>query len=101
LVFGLGLGPLPWFVVPELFPDESRSGAMGTIQAVNWGLAAVMIFGFEPMQNSMTLGWLYFFYGIVMALSFLFGIRFLPEMAQKEMGEQDELPAGSNFFKQI
>jgi MFS family permease len=90
LAFGIGLGPLPWFVVPELFPDAVRSSAMGVIQAVNWGLAALMIFVFESMQKSMTLAWVYFFYGMVMAVSLVFGILVLPETRGREMGDLDE-----------
>jgi Na+/melibiose symporter-like transporter len=92
LAFGIGLGPLPWFVVPELFPDAVRSSAMGVIQAINWGLAALMIFVFESMQKGMTLSWVYFFYGVVMAFSFVFGILMLPETRGKEMGDLYESP---------
>jgi MFS family permease len=91
LFFGIGLGPLPWFVVPELFPDGARSGAMGMIQGVNWGLAALMIFVFESMQKAMTLGWVYFFYGVVMICSFVFGLFALPETAGVEMGQAENL----------
>lgn len=62
LFFGIGLGPIPWFVVPELFPDEVRGAAMGTIQAINWALAALNVFIFPTMQESMTLAWVFFFY---------------------------------------
>lgn len=86
LFFGIGLGPLPWFVVPELFPDGVRGLAMGIIQAVNWFLAALMIFVFPTMQDTMTLAWVYFFYGIIMIISFFYGLFFLPETRGEEMG---------------
>ena len=86
LFFGIGLGPLPWFVVPELFPDEVRGLAMGIIQAVNWFFAALMIFVFPTMQDTMTLAWVYFFYGVIMIISFLYGLFFLPETRGEEMG---------------
>lgn len=87
LFFGIGLGPLPWFVVPELFPDEVRGLAMGIVQAVNWFLAALMIFVFPTMQTTMSLAWVYFFYGIIMIISFLYGLLLLPETKGKEMGD--------------
>ena len=86
LFFGIGLGPLPWFVVPELFPDEVRGIAMGCIQAVNWFLCALMIFVFPTMQETMGLDWVYFFYSIFMLLSFFYGLFFLPETRGEEMG---------------
>ena len=86
LFFGIGLGPLPWFIVPELFPDEVRGIAMGTIQTINWILAALNVFIFPIMQESMSITWIYFFYGSIMFLSFWYGIFFLPETRNKEMG---------------
>lgn len=86
LFFGIGLGPLPWFVVPELFPDEVRGLAMGVIQAVNWFLCALMIFVFPTMQETMGLDWVYFFYSMSMFLSFFYGLFFLPETRGEEMG---------------
>ena len=86
LFFGIGLGPLPWFIVPELFPDEVRGIAMGVIQAVNWFLCALMIFVFPSMQETMTLAWVYFFYSMFMFLSFFYGLFFLPETRGEEMG---------------
>jgi hypothetical protein len=77
-------------VAPELFPDEVRSPAMAATQAVGWALAALMVFVFPNMQEDMTLAWVYFFYGVVMALSFVFGIVMLPETRGKEMGDLDE-----------
>ncbi|OHT01425.1 Sugar transporter ERD6-like 6 [Tritrichomonas foetus] len=85
-LFGIGLGPIPWFVVPELFPDEVRGLAMGIVQAVNWLLCALMVFIFPTMQENLTLAWTYFFYGVVMVISFLFGIFALPETKGGEMG---------------
>lgn len=86
LFFGIGVGPIPWFIVPELFPDEVRGSAMGTIQAINWGLAALNVFIFPTMQESMTLAWVFFFYGSIMTASFFYGLFFLPETCKKEMG---------------
>lgn len=105
LFFGIGLGPLPWFVVPELFPDEVRGIAMGCIQAVNWFLCALMIFVFPTMQETMGLDWVYFFYSIFMLLSFFYGLFFLPETRGEEMGhivkqEDDSENEGNDVKKE-
>ena len=87
LSFGLGLGPIPWFVVPEMFPDSVRSLASALVQAFNWFLCGVMVFVFPTMQEKMTLGWVYFFYGAIMFVSTFFAIFVLPETKGKEMGD--------------
>ncbi|OHT16579.1 sugar transporter [Tritrichomonas foetus] len=86
VAFGVGLGPIPWYVVPELFPDSVRGTATGLVQGANWFLAGVMIFAFPVMLERMTLAWTYFFYGAVMVVSFLFGLLLLPETRNAEMG---------------
>lgn len=90
LFFGVGLGPLPWFIVPELFPDSVRSFATSLIQGFNWFLCSLMMFVFQYMVNGMGLSWTYFFYGICMVASVLFAIFILPETKGKQMGKIDE-----------
>jgi hypothetical protein len=60
---------------------------MGAIQAVNYALASRMIFVFESMQSAITLGWVYFFDGMVRVLSIALRIWLLPEMTGVKMDE--------------
>ena len=92
LSFGIGLGPIPWFVVPEMFPDSVRSLATALVQAFNWFLCGLMVFVFPTMQEKMTLGWVYFFYGAIMFVSTFFAIFVLPETKGKEMGDISDQP---------
>jgi len=89
-MFGIGLGPLPWFVVPELFPDSVRSFACSIIQALNWLLCSSLIYLFNEMVKLMTIGWVYFFYGIIMCLAILFGLYILPETKGQDMGGENK-----------
>lgn len=84
LLFGIGLGPIPWFVVVQVFPDSVRSIAAGINQGINWLLCSVMIFVFTPMVSSMTIGWVYFFYAVIMTLSVFYGIFLLPTGSHTE-----------------
>ncbi|OHS97502.1 major facilitator superfamily transporter [Tritrichomonas foetus] len=85
---GLGLNPLPFVIIPELFPDEVRSSGMGAAQALNWFLCSVNVFSFRFMTNKIKLEWTYFLYAIIMVLSGFFGIFLLPEMKRKMMAEK-------------
>jgi hypothetical protein len=46
-----------------------------------------MIFVFESMQSAITLGWVYFFDGMVRVLSIALRIWLLPEMTGVKMDE--------------
>lgn len=94
-LFGMGLGPIPWFVVAKVFPDSNRALASCLNQSFNWLLCSVMIFAFTPMMNAMTLSWVYFFYGIVMVFSIFYGIFLMPK-DEKEPEIQNDLDIDTN-----
>ena len=78
IMFGIGLGPIPWFIVVNIFTDSVRALASSLTQGFNWLLCSTMIFAFEPMVSTMTIGWVYFFYSIVMFLATIYGFFLMP-----------------------
>ncbi|OHS96200.1 major facilitator superfamily transporter [Tritrichomonas foetus] len=52
LTFGVGLGPIPWFIVPELFPPSVSSAATSTATVANWLCAFTVIFSFKYLQEA-------------------------------------------------
>jgi MFS family permease len=52
--FGLGAGPIPWFIVAELFPPSVRGTAQSIATSVNW-LFAFLVMQFWPnVSNAKT-----------------------------------------------
>lgn len=90
LFFGFGLGPLPWFVVPQIFPDSVRSTATAVAQAANWAMCSAMVFLFPILSRAMSLGWVYFAYGIVMIIAVFYGIFLLPKEERMKAPEITE-----------
>jgi MFS family permease len=41
--YGLGVGPIPWFLVPEIFPKTLVAVPMAVVSCVNWILAFVVV----------------------------------------------------------
>ena len=85
---GIGLGPLPDVVIPEIFPDEVRPFGMGASQVLRWILCSVNVFSFRFMTSSIDLTWTWFFYFVLTLISGLFGIFFLPEMKGRVLGQK-------------
>lgn len=52
LLYGIGMGPIPWFIVPELFPTSVRSIATSIASSVNWLCAFIVIFIFPLLEES-------------------------------------------------
>jgi MFS family permease len=50
--FGIGTAPIPWFFVPELFPDSVRSLAGALITGAAWVMGTVLFFIWDAMKDS-------------------------------------------------
>lgn len=99
LGFGLGLGPITWFLVPEYFDDKSRPTATMCCTISNWVFAFIIILVFPSMKSAMGLfGALMFFFAICIG-SLIFGIFCIRE-PEKDNMEDDSIqsqPADENI----
>ena len=96
LMFGIGLGPIPWYVVVLLFPPSLCSSASSILQSFNYFLCSMMMFTFQPMSDTMTIGWVYFFYSAVMILSTIYGFILLPSGQSKKTDDKIPLSSGDD-----
>ncbi|KAK8839342.1 glucose import [Tritrichomonas musculus] len=53
LGFGLGMGPIPWFIIPEYFNDDVRSMATMIVTAANWIFSFLVIMVWPSMKSGM------------------------------------------------
>lgn len=86
LCFGLGLGPIPWVITPELFRDDVRAIATSLMTSLNWGLASIVMIIWPIMSNYLKFGGAILFFAILMFTAFGWGIFFLPDTHGKKMG---------------
>jgi MFS family permease len=84
--FSIGLGPIPWFFIPELFPDEVRGTAMAIFGAVNWCCVALVVLTFPSMEEGMGTVGTFLLYALMLLFSFVFGFFLLPETKGTKMG---------------
>ncbi|KAF0301002.1 Facilitated trehalose transporter Tret1 [Amphibalanus amphitrite] len=52
--FSIGLGPIPWLMMSELFAPEVKGAAGGIATAFNWTLAFIVTLTFEPLVEGIT-----------------------------------------------
>ncbi|EAY19256.1 major facilitator superfamily protein [Trichomonas vaginalis G3] len=92
--FGVALGPIPWFVVPELFPDSVRSMGASMISMGNQLFSFIVIFIFPWMKgdtdangkvtSGIGLMWTCIVFAIVSILGAVFGFFFITEPNEKK-----------------
>lgn len=74
LGFGLGMGPIPWFIIPEYFIDDVRPQATMIVVASNWIFAFVVIFIWPIMNRGMGMFGSLLFFMFVSVAAIIFGI---------------------------
>ena len=95
-MFGLGFGPIPWIVVPELFPDSVRSTASQWASGFNWVVAAIVMFIWPPMSDGIGAGWGFFIFAIISLIGALYGFFFMPETGGQQLGGTNEANDNDN-----
>lgn len=63
--FAMGLGPVPWVVISEIFPSRSRSILQGVVTVFNWGSAFLVTFSFNKMNETLTTPGTFWFFGAI------------------------------------
>ena len=89
--FEIGLGPIPWLIVAEMFPSQPRPTAMSLATMVNWICSFIIGIVFPTLQASMH-NFSFVPFGCVLLASDVFTLRYVPETKGKTLEEiQKEL----------
>jgi len=71
--FAVGLGPVSWLMISEIFPLQMRGPAMAVCTMFNWGFNFAIAYTFLTLTSAITKQgafWLYAFFGICAVLFF-------------------------------
>jgi MFS transporter, SP family, galactose:H+ symporter len=85
--FAVGLGPLFWLLVAELFPGDVRAAGAGVATAVNWFSNFLVGLLFLPLVDALGQGETFLLYAAVCCVGIVFAIRSVPETAGQELAE--------------
>ncbi|CAH0555784.1 unnamed protein product [Brassicogethes aeneus] len=94
--FSMGLGPIPWMMVGELFPPKTKPIASSISACLNWTLAFTVTNQFQNMVQGVGIGITFGVFGIVCALGSLFVAMLVPETKGKTSEEIACILAGEN-----
>ncbi|XP_072188219.1 solute carrier family 2, facilitated glucose transporter member 12 [Excalfactoria chinensis] len=77
--FSIGLGPMSWLVLSEIFPGGIRGRAMALTSSMNWGINLLISLTFLTITELIGLSWVCFIYTAMSLASLAFVIVFIPE----------------------
>ena len=88
----IGLGPLPWLMMSELYPTRIRARAVSISTTFLWiagftgPFAFPMIEAFSKRHVGSVAG-VFWFYAVIALLAFVWGLKFLPETKGRTLEE--------------
>jgi predicted MFS family arabinose efflux permease len=87
--FAIGLGPIFWLLIAEIFPPEARAAGASVSTAVNWFFNFVVGLAFLPLVAAIGQGATFWIFAGVCALAFVFVRGYVPETKDRDFGEID------------
>ncbi|XP_023011500.2 facilitated trehalose transporter Tret1 [Leptinotarsa decemlineata] len=92
LFYTFGIGPLPWTVASELFPNNIKSKAVSLTSVICWVLAFLIVKFFQSVADSIGMGVSFLILAGICAVSIAFIQFFVIETGGKTFGQiQKEL----------
>ncbi|XP_056641895.1 facilitated trehalose transporter Tret1-like [Diorhabda sublineata] len=96
IMFGLGLGPLPWAVLGEIFPGNVKSSASSATASVSWILGFFMTNYFDSLTDLIGKCGTFGIFAGFCAFSALFIFKRLPETSGKNVHEIQYILSGGS-----
>jgi MFS family permease len=87
--FAVGLGPIFWLLIAEIFPAHARAAGASASTAANWFWNFVVGLLFLPLATAIGEGETFWVFGAVCALGLVFVQRFVPETKGRSFDEID------------
>jgi len=84
--FEMGLGPIPWLIVAEIFPSKARATAMTAASALNWTANFIVGITFPHVTNNLG-KWSFVPFAAFLVLTTAFTTEFVFETKGKSLQE--------------
>jgi len=94
--FGIGLGPVVWLLISEIYPTKIRGTAMSLATLANWGADWLITGTFLSLVHLAGPAGTFWTYALISVLAFVFSYTFVPETKGKSLEaiERDWLRLG-------
>jgi MFS family permease len=83
--FGIGLGPVVWLLISEIYPTRIRGKAMSLATLTVWGANGVVAGTFLSLVHAAGPAGTFWIFAITCVLAFVFCMAFVPETKGKSL----------------
>lgn len=77
--FAIGLGPIFWLLIAEIYPLKARGLAEGAAAGANWGANFAVSLTFLTLVELLGPSWTFWTYGLLAVASWFFSLYLVPE----------------------
>ena len=77
--FAIGLGPIFWLLIAEIYPLKVRGKAMSAATVANWSSNFIISLTFLSLVSLFGTNGVFFIYALIGLLSLIFVWKFVPE----------------------
>jgi len=93
--FAIGLGPVFWLLIAEIYPLRIRGAAMSVATMANWGANFVVTVSFLTLLNAINGVGVFFLFGFLTLVALAYFWRKVPETKGRSLQEiEHELTGG-------
>lgn len=89
--FAIGLGPVTWVIISEIYPMKVRGKAMTIATFINWFFNYLVSLTFLDLITSIGSGGAFLLYATISICAFWFIYRYIPETNGKSLEEIESL----------
>ncbi|WP_408956793.1 sugar porter family MFS transporter [Natrinema sp. 74] len=85
--FAIGLGPVFWLLISEIYPMEIRGTAMGVVTVINWGGNLIVSLTFLRLVDVFGQSGTFWLYGVLSVIALVFCYQLVPETKGRSLEE--------------
>ena len=87
--FAIGLGPVLWLLISEIYPLKIRGRAMGVATMMNWGSNLIVALTFLSLLHSLGRSATFWLYAAIGIIAWFFVYRLVPETKGRTLEQID------------
>ncbi|APW98507.1 MFS transporter [Halobiforma lacisalsi AJ5] len=88
--FAIGLGPVFWLLISEIYPTQIRGTAMGAATVVNWAANLLVSLSFLGLVDAIGQAWTFWLFGGLCLAALAFSYTLVPETKGRSLEEIEE-----------
>ena len=89
VAFAIGMGPVFWVLLGEIFPIQNRAAGVSAGSTMNWTANFAVSLAFLPLLDAIGTGETFWLFAVVSAFGIWFVGRYVPETKDRDFPELD------------